>query len=77
MFAPIFQKLALTAGIGYVGAKAVMAPATRKALGKTIRFMDEAIQRTTDPALISQLRADRAALVEIYKNAEETLAEEE
>lgn len=75
IFAPFFTKLAAGAIAGYAGKRAIMSPKTRIGLGKLIKHFDEAIQYTTDPAIISQLRADRAFVIELYKNAEESIEE--
>ena len=67
MFMPFIQKLAITYG-AYRGGKAiVMSPNTRKGIGQIIKVLDKAGQHTTDPAVLRQLRADRATLVEILK----------
>jgi hypothetical protein len=42
-----------------------------------LRGIDTMIRKTKDADLISKLRADRAALVEIYKAAQDANKEEE
>ncbi len=65
MILPVIQKAGIALGIVYFGKKAIMAPVTRRALGELIIIMDKAIKKLTDPAQISRMRADRAALIEI------------
>jgi hypothetical protein len=75
IFAPFFTKIAAGAIVGYAGKRAIMSPTTRKGLGKLIKNFDKAVQYTTDPKVISQLRADRAFVIELYKNAEDSIEE--
>ena len=67
---------ALATGIAVVGtgvgaAKILMSPATKRAVSALLRQTDEAIQAAQGNAeLLKQLRLDRAAVVELLKNAE-------
>jgi hypothetical protein len=70
-FAPWFTKLVGLTGVTYVAGKAVLRPEARKGLAGLLNMTDRAIQRTTDPALLLQMRADRAAIVELLKITKE------
>lgn len=70
-FAPYFTQLA-GLGVGsYVAGKFLMSPQAKKGLATLLKKADEALGVATDPNMISQLRLDRAAIVEILENAEE------
>lgn len=75
-FAPWFTKLAGVTGVTYVAGKAVMRPGARKGLAGLLTMMDRTIQRTTDPALLLEIRADRAAVVELLKTSKEQIEEQ-
>lgn len=61
---------AVMAGAGLYGiGRAAISPTTKKALGQLLRATDKTIRFTKDKELIKTLRADRAFLVEILKNA--------
>lgn len=70
MFAPFFTKLAGTVGATYVAGKAIMAPSTRKGLGQLIKFIDQAMLKASDPAVLAEMRVDRALIVELIKTSE-------
>jgi hypothetical protein len=70
MFAPWILKGGITAGIFYGGGKAVMAPSTRKGLAKLLRLTDKATLGITDPAVLRQMRMDRALIVELLESAQ-------
>lgn len=55
---------------GYAAGRALISPKTKVFLGKTILAADKAIKTATDKEMLKQLRADRAALIEILKTAE-------
>lgn len=76
-FMPFVQTMLLTAGIVYGGRRAIMAPATRKGLGKIIEYVDLAMRRSTDPNVIRQLRADKAALIELAKETKGNIEDAE
>lgn len=70
-FAPYFTQLA-GLGIGsYVAGKFIMSPQAKRGLAALLKKADEALRVATDPNMISQLRLDRAAIVEILENSEE------
>lgn len=75
-FAPY---LAVPVGVGitgYLGGKLVMSAGAKKALSKTLKLVDSAINTSTNPSMIRQLRADRAAILEAIKATEETMIED-
>lgn len=57
-----------TGAVLYGAGKAAISPTTKKALGKLLRGTDAAIRATKDKAVIEQLRADRAIVLELMKN---------
>jgi hypothetical protein len=75
-FAPTFTKLAALSALTYAGGKAALRPGGRKALGNMLGWIDDAIKVTTDKNVIRDLRADRAAIVELLKIAEERIESE-
>ena len=74
-FAPQFTKLVGATAVVYVGGKAITHPGSRKGLAGLLRMIDEAAQKTTDPAVLRQLRTDRAAIVELLKTSVEAIEE--
>jgi hypothetical protein len=72
-FAPIFTK-----GVfGVFGAwgiyKLLASPSSKKLLAKVLLGIDEVILKTTDPTTLAQLRADRAAILELIELKAEDL----
>lgn len=68
--AAAFPKIAMV-GAGLYGAgKVVMSPTTKKALGELLKATDKTIRVTKDKAVLEQLRADRAVLLELVKNSQ-------
>lgn len=66
-FAPIFTKAA-GLGIGsYAAGKFIMGPQAKKGVSMLLKKMDQGIKVATDPDMVRQLRADRAALVELLR----------
>lgn len=62
--------LAVVASGGLLGgAFAATRPAVKKALGSMLKAVDDTIQKTTDPALLAKLRADRISVIEMIDNA--------
>lgn len=62
----------LTAGIGATGYglyKAGTAAGTQKNLGRLLNLTDRAIREAKDQAVLKQMRADRAVLIEMIKNS--------
>jgi len=47
-----------------------MSPNARIGVGKLIKTVDKAILTSENPSMIKQLRADRALLIELMKDAE-------
>lgn len=79
MFAPIFtQGVALGLGT-YATGKFLTGPKAKRGLGRLLREMDKAIKVATNPEMIKQLKADRAAIAELARTAatvsDETTAE--
>lgn len=70
VFAPwVSGALAVTlTGMGIKGA--IISPKTRLGLAKLLKMVDRAILTSENPSMIKQLRADRALLVDLMKNAE-------
>lgn len=72
----VLAPAALATGIAVIATgagtyKVVMSPATKRAISGLLKQTDEAIQAAQGSAeLLKQLRLDRAAVVEILKNAE-------
>jgi hypothetical protein len=69
LLGPFIQKVAITAGLGFGIHGAVMSPSTRKGISSLIKLIDKSVRTTTDPSIVRKMRAHRAALVEIIKNA--------
>lgn len=70
-FAPFFTKLLLAGTVTFAAGKAVLSPTAKKGVSKLLGAVDKAIRASKDEALISQLRLDRAAIVEILKQSNE------
>lgn len=64
---PFMTKIAIGGGTLVIGGKIVASPATKKGVSTLLRLADEAIKKTKDPRLLLELRADRAALAEGFK----------
>ncbi len=75
-FAPYFTKLVGLTGVTYVAGKAILRPGSRKGLAGLLTMIDRAVQRTTDPAVLLQLRTDRAAIVELLKSSKDQIKED-
>lgn len=73
---PSLIPLALTSGAIVGGGKALTSVAARKAMGNLLIATDKAISLTKDKKVISQLRADRAAVLELIKSLPEEEPEE-
>jgi len=71
MFAPMFREGLIAGGLVFAGGKAVMSATAKKGVANLLKGIDKAIRTTKDEALISKLRVDRAAVVEILKNSVE------
>ncbi len=70
MFAPMFKTgVMLTGGI-YTGTRIVRSAAMKKGISKLLTQVDRAIRNTKDANLIRELRVDRAALLELLKEGE-------
>lgn len=67
---PFVQKALVGYGLYWAGRKAVVSPATRKGLGQLVNILDKGIRSATDPVVLRQLRADRAAVLELIKSVE-------
>lgn len=76
MFAPFFRQLAVI-GIGtYATGRLLMSPMTKKGIAMLLNTTDRAIRATKDQALISQMRADRALILELSEVADQNLQSE-
>jgi len=71
-FAPFFTKLVVASLFLYGAGRVIMGPGTKKALAKLLEGVDKAIRTTKDANIASQLRADKALLLEILQTAEES-----
>ena len=76
VFAPIISGLAGLGVVLYGGHRLAVSPNTRKGIAKLIEMTDRALLTSKNPSMIKQLRADRALMVEVMKNAE-TIEEEQ
>lgn len=70
-FAPFFTKLVLSGVVVYSGTKAILSPGAKKGMSKLLAATDKAIRTSKDEALVSQLRLDRAAILELLKQTNE------
>ena len=70
-FAPYFTKLAAAGAFIYAGGKFVLSPQMKKAVAMILESTDKALKVATDNAMISQLRADRALIIEALKSTQE------
>ena len=68
-YASQVSALAYTLAGMYAGGKFFMSPQFRKSIAATIRQADKAIKKATDPDTIKSLRADRALVVEMLRQA--------
>jgi hypothetical protein len=73
IFAPVMQKVAFGAAGGYLFYKVLTGPGGPRALAAMLKGIDAAIRRTKDANLIKQLRADRAAIIEIAELGKDAL----
>lgn len=71
MYAPWILKGGIVFGVGYGATKVALNGQTRKFLGKLTGLADKATLGITDPAVLRQLRADRALLVELLESSKE------
>jgi len=55
--------------LGWGAGKAIMSPSGKRLVAGMIRLTDRAIRTTDKPSLVRQMRADRAILVDMLKNA--------
>ena len=71
---PAIGGLAATGGALYLGGRAAMSPTTKRALSALLRKTDEALKGAkkagSPEELVTKIRADRAALVEILRDVE-------
>lgn len=75
-FAPYLAAPIAVGITGYLGGRLVMSAGAKQALAKTLKLVDSAINTSTNPSMIRQLRADRAAILEAIKATEETMIED-
>jgi len=77
MFAPFITKFGALAAVTYVAGNLVMAPGARKGIGKLLKLMDKATLKITDPAVLREMRADRALIVELLSISKEQISDSE
>lgn len=65
--APFLVGAAIPAGALFGAGKLATSATTKKAIGSLLRQADTAIKTTKDKALLTQLRADRGAVAEIFE----------
>jgi len=70
VMAPVMAGAAVAAGLTYVGGKFIMSPAMKKGLSGLVRGLDKSIKISTNPQMLKELRADRAAILEMLKNSQ-------
>jgi hypothetical protein len=68
MFMPFITKVGFSSAVGYGLYRGLKSPKLRQGIGKVIQLTEQAAKKTTDPAVLRQLRADRAALIELMKD---------
>ena len=71
IFAPYFTGLLAVGAVVYGGGKALLSPQAIKGISILLKGVDEAITVSKNTDMIKQLRLDRAALLEVMKNAQE------
>ena len=69
-FAPVFAYGLGAAAVAAGTYKLIISPALKKNAAKLIRGIDRAILTSENPAMIKQLKADRALIIEVLKNSE-------
>ena len=69
MFAPYITALGGLTAATYVGSRLVMAPGGRKALGSVLKMIDEMTLKVSDPAVLRELRLDKATITELAERA--------
>jgi len=77
IFAPMFTKLAFGSIGAYAAYRYVTGPASRREIGKALKAIDQMIRKTSDAQLIRSLRADRALLLELSKEAKKDINNEQ
>ena len=70
LLSPYFAGGLAATAITYAGHKAIMSATTKKMLSNTVKAMDKALLSAKQPSMVRQLRADRAAIIELMKTAE-------
>ena len=66
---PFIQTGAIAAGSAYGAYRAVISPKMRRAIAELVEVSSKAIRKTTNPKVLAEMRADRAALIEILEQA--------
>ncbi len=75
VFAPFMRNLLFGIGAFYLTGRAILAPNTRKFLGKLLEDMDTLIRKTKIANIIKELRSDRALRLEILEQADDQITE--
>ncbi len=73
VFAPFFTKIVLGTLFVYGASRVVMGSGSKKALSHLLKGVDGALRKTKDVNLIRELRADRAAVLELLEVAGESV----
>jgi len=77
MFAPFISKFGALSAVSYVTGNLIIAPGARKGLGKLLKLIDKATLKISDPAVLQQIRADRALIVELLAISKEQIGQSE
>ena len=65
------------AGAGALAVKGAQSAVMKKALGRTLKYIDTAIQTSTNPEMIKQLRADKILVQDLFELPVEELEKED
>ncbi len=77
VFAPVFQRIALGSLAVYATGRALTSSQLKKGDAALLKATDQAIRKTKDAAMISQLRADRALVLEVLKEGQQAVDQDE
>ena len=77
MFAPFIRNFGALGVVVYVGGRLIMRPGARKGLGRLLKTIDEMTLKISDPAVLKELRVDRALIVELLEMSDKELTETE
>ena len=77
MFAPFIRNFGALGVVVYVSGRLIMRPGARKGLGRLLKTIDEMTLKISDPAVLKELRVDRALIVELLEMSDKELTETE